>query len=915
MFSRFYSFKFIIGGALAGMILLAFGLVYYSTEVYRDFAIENQTEALQSLLTLKVRDIVERAGERQRKLAEELQNRPLFLKALEGNDATRMEAFLIQEFSEQNEINPNFPLSALVVRKLSGNVFSRTSKPRLIDFNGCPAVESAVNQSSADELKARYTLCEFEGGFYSEVLVPVSRLAPKAYVQILIDIVAELRSLEDQVDSPMKISSASGGELFRSSHWLDADESHYLYPAYRLFASDNMPGVDIVALVDQQIFMNHLDRKKASFLVLTGLWTMAVFMLVVFLLALVFRPLSQLRNSVGALLTGKYAPIDEDTLPSELHALVHAYNEMVVGLENETITRRQIEEKLRSEKDFIATTLDSIQNPVIVIDSKEKIKLLNPSAQTFFGEKEKDLIGKPLNQQLILYSNQQITRILDLSQLISRKKIWTTMFYQQPGQRVVELEFSASPMIDMETEDVGFVIILKDVSEDRQLRRKLNYEGSHDQLTGFLNRVAFEQKFESIVLESSGGGKQHVLAYLDIDQFKVVNETCGNAAGDRLLKHVGRHVRSRVRKSDILSRLGGDVFGFIMPFFEMRRALELIQNIIIDIQHSGFVWEEKEYHVTASIGVMAFGNMRDEYSEFYSKVTTACYLAKENGGNQYHFIDDDDKKVVAQQVSMDWVSGIMKGFTEDRFCLYVQPIVSMGDMDEFSRYEVLIRYRDPDGSIISPGDFLPPAERYNLIEKIDSWVVTKMIDWLQTHREKMAGKMFSINLSGRSIGSETFHRFLQQSLSESGIDPASLCFEITETAVVSNIEKSVEFITSIKKLGAKISLDDFGTGLSSFSYLKQYPVDYLKIDGEFIRDIMDDDKSFVFVRSMTELGHCLEMEVVAEFVESDTMFDRLRDANVDYIQGYTVGRPAAIETLLDEPGKADLFNKGGLNKD
>jgi len=892
-----------IGAALAGMILIAFGLVYNSAEAYRDFAIENQTEVLQSILALKTRDIVERTGERQRQFAEALQERPQFIKALDENDAVRMDALLVQAFSDLNEANPDFQLSALIVRKPSGEFFSGTSNPGLTGFDGCPTIESAENAGSAEVIRAGFVLCQFEGRFYNEAMVPVNRFSLRGYVHVVVDVVAELRSLEGQVDYPVKISSASGEELFRSSRWLDTTDSRYLYPSYRLFASDNSPGVNIVALVDQQIFMNHLDRKNVSFLILTGLCALGIFALVVFLLVRVFRPLSQLHNSVGALLTGKYTPIEKDSLPNELHELVHAYNELVVGLETETITRRQVEGKLRSEKDFIATTLNSIQNPVIVIDSKQNIKLLNPSAEDLFGEEQKVLIGKPLDQKLILYSNRQITRIVDLRQLINQKKTWTTMFYQQPDQRVAELEFSASPMIDLETEDVGFVVILKDVSEDRKLRRKLNYEGRHDQLTGFLNRIAFEQKFESIVLESSGGGQQHVIAYLDIDQFKIVNETCGNAAGDLLLKQVGRSIRARVRKSDVLSRLGGDVFGFILPFLEMRRALELVQNIIIDIQHSGFVWEEKEYQVTASVGVMAFGTIRDEYSDFYSKITTACYLAKQNGGNQYHFIDDDDKKVVAQQVSMDWVSGIMKGFTENRFCLYVQPIVSMNDFDKLSRYEVLIRYRDPDGTIVSPNDFLPPAERYNLIEKIDSWVVKKVIDWLQIHCTEMAGKIFCINLSGRSIGSETFHRFLQKTLTESGLDLSSLCFEITETAAVNNIEKSVEFITSIKKLGAKISLDDFGTGLSSFSYLKQFPVDFLKIDGEFIRDIMDDDKSFVFVRSMTELGHCLEMEVVAEFVESDTMFDRLRDANVDYIQGYTVGRPVPIETLLDATNK------------
>ena len=235
----------------------------------------------------------------------------------------------------------------------------------------------------------------------------------------------------------------------------------------------------------------------------------------------------------------------------------------------------------------------------------------------------------------------------------------------------------------------------------------------------------------------------------------------------------------------------------------------------------------------------------------------------------------------------------------------MQPIVSIDREDEHTHYEVLIRYRSADGKIISPNDFLPPAERYNLIERIDNWVVSNVLSWLETNQHLLEDVMFSINLSGRSIGSQTFHKFLRESLEASDVKMSSLCFEITETAVVDNVERSVEFITSIKELGVKFSLDDFGTGLSSFSYLKQFPVDYLKIDGEFVRDILKDDTSYVFVRSMTEVGHCLDMEVIAEFVESDTMFDKLREANVDYIQGYTVGKPVSIDTLLafEEPGQ------------
>ncbi|MFT5657530.1 MAG: EAL domain-containing protein (putative c-di-GMP-specific phosphodiesterase class I), partial [Gammaproteobacteria bacterium] len=340
-----------------------------------------------------------------------------------------------------------------------------------------------------------------------------------------------------------------------------------------------------------------------------------------------------------------------------------------------------------------------------------------------------------------------------------------------------------------------------------------------------------------------------------------------------------------------------DEFGIILPFLEIEQALLTIQEVIIEIQHTPFLWKGKEYEVGASVGVIAFGHMEDEYSDFYSKVTTACFLAKQNGGSQYHSIEENDQKVIAQQESRDWVSGIMKGLTEDSFKLYVQPIVPLDEAHNERHYEVLIRYQAEDGSIVSPNHFLPTAERYNLIEKIDRWVVNKTLEWLQANKASVDDTLFSINLSGRSIGSRTFHKFLQNRLEQSDVDTTSLCFEITETSVVDNIERSVEFINAIKKLGAKFSLDDFGTGLSSFSYLKQFPVDYLKIDGEFIRDIIEDDTSFVFVRSMSEVGHCLEMKVIAEYVESSDMFDKLRAANIDFIQGYTVGRPVDIQSL------------------
>ena len=899
MLARLFSFKFIIGFALVWLGILAYGLVIYSTHVYRNQAIENQTQSLHAILELKAGEIIRQLYNEQKRFAYKLQNESPFKQALADGDAVKMKAWLDESYSRYLTNSGLFKLKALIVRNLDGEVFAQNSDDGLSSYLGCPMLLGTVDGSLIRLLKPKYALCSFDNNLFSEVLVPVGTLEPKAYLHIVGYAVAGLKTIEFDIDMPLSITTSSGTNLYQSDSWEASNPESHLYPVYKLYGDDSFLGANIAASVDQQPFIDRLQRAESSFFIITSIATMAALVLVLFLLNRAFLPMNKLRNSVGALLTGKYASISDENLPSELRDLVVAYNEMVEGLEIETISRRQVEERLRSEKDFISTTLNSITNPVIVIDSKDKIKLANPSAEKLFGEKEALLLEVSIHEVLILYLNRQTTRIVDLSQLLNGQQSVSSMFFYDASRNIVELEFSASPMIDMEAEDVGFVIILKDVSEYRKLRRKLSYEGSHDQLTGFLNRSAFELKFENLVIEENNSVAQHVLAYLDVDQFSVVNDTCGNAAGDLLLKQVGKIIKSHVRKSDVLSRLSGDEFGIIMPFFEMERALQTIQKIIIEIQHSGFVWNEKDYQVTASIGVMAFGRISDDYADFYSKVSTACFLAKQNGGNQYHFIDENDEKVMAQQVSMDWVSGIMKGFNEDRFCLYVQPIVAMDDdITLTNHYEVLIRYRGEDGVIIPPNDFLPSAERYNLIERVDKWVVSKVIEWLQENREKVPRVMFSINLSGRSIGSQSFHKFLHESLTQSGVDLSSLCFEITETAVVDNVERSVEFINSIKALGVKFSLDDFGTGLSSFSYLKQFPVDYLKIDGEFVRDISKDDTSYVFVRSMTEVGHCLDMQVIAEFVESDTMFDKLREANVDFIQGYQVGKPVDIQTLL-----------------
>ena len=895
--ARFYSFKFIISLALLWLILLAYGLAFYSTQVYRELLVENQTESLQRMLEAESRQIIDSLYQQQNRFALDLQNNNAFRRALNDADEGRLQSWLKANFDSMTKAADKFRLKSVIIRNLEAGIVAQASDDKLQAYSGCIVMLNAISRAGLNHPISKNALCSYEDNLYSETLSLVDTSNSKVYLQVVAYAIDSLKVIEQYVDMPLKITTGNENVRYRSENWPETGHDNHLHPVFRLYGDDSSLGANIAGMPDQHLFFNRLEHSRDRFLVVITIATIVTLMLVLILLRHAFRPLNKLRNSVGALLSGTHASISDKKVPSELRDLVLAYNEMVEGLETETISRRQTEEKLRSEKDFIATTLDSINSPVIVIDSKGSIKLVNPGGEKLLDDSEVNLINQSIHEVLILYSNRQTTRIIGIKQLLSNETTLSSMFYYDSRRNIVELEFSASPMIDIEAEDIGYVIVLRDVSEDRKLRRKISYEGSHDRLTRFLNRRAFEKRFENLVTEDYGSNPQHVLVHLDVDQFKIVNETGGNAAGDVLLQQIGLIIKSHVRKSDILSRLGGDEFGLIMPFFEIDQAMESMQKILIQIQQTGFEWDDKQYHITASIGAMVFGQMNDEYPEFYSKVTTACSLAKKNGGNQYHIIGENDEKVMEQQESMDWVAGIMKGLSENRFCLYVQPIISMEGDARCTHYEVLIRYRNADDTIISPNQFLPSAERYNLIEKIDVWVINTIIHWLQKNKDQAKDVMFSVNLSGRSLGSQTFHKYLLEKLQQSEIETSSLCFEITETSVVQNVEKSVDFINSIKQLGVKFSLDDFGTGLSSFSYLKRFPVDFLKIDGEFVRDILENETSFVFVRSMTEVGHSLDMKVIAEFVESDTVYERLREANIDYIQGYHVGKPVAIETL------------------
>ncbi len=492
MLSRLYSFKFIIGIALLWLGVLAYGLAIYSTQVYREHAIQAQIETLQSQLGHESSEALQKLYEQMKFFALRLQRETPFTQAFESRDQVALESWLAESFSRYQVARGQIDLKALVVRDLSGEIVAHSSVDDFYGYQGCAEVLESISGSMIRLIKPQYALCSFDNRLVSEVLMPMGTLAPRGYLQVIANAGTALQRIEHELDMPITVEHGSGRLLFRSDEWAKTGSETHLYPGYKLYGDDAFLGATIYAAFDQQPLIQRLNQTETSFLIITTMATIVALILVLFLLNRAFQPMNKLRNSVGALLTGKYAPIGEEKLPAELRDLVVAYNQMVEGLESETISRRNIEERLRLEKDFIATTLDSIANPVIVIDSTERIKLLNPGAENLFGSKQDELIDTSIHELLVLYSNRQATHIVDLKQLLNRKISMSSMYFYDARQKLVELEFSASPMIDMVAEDIGFVIILKDVSEDRKLRRKLSYEGSHDQLTGFLNRSAFE---------------------------------------------------------------------------------------------------------------------------------------------------------------------------------------------------------------------------------------------------------------------------------------------------------------------------------------------------------------------------------------------------------------------------------------
>ncbi len=436
--------------------------------------------------------------------------------------------------------------------------------------------------------------------------------------------------------------------------------------------------------------------------------------------------------------------------------------------------------------------------------------------------------------------------------------------------------------------------VMLDITEKKNLTAELEYQAAHDSLTTLFNRDAFERRLR-MLLDDDLTNQEHALCYLDLDQFKVINDACGHLAGDTLLRQLGAILSTKVRRSDMLARLGGDEFGIIMENCSLERAGKIAENLRREIQDFRFVWENRRYNVGVSIGLIPIDQHSGTINEVMSAADMACYAAKDAGRNRIRVYHPNDQELTNRRREMDWVSNIQMALEQDRLHLYIQPIQALQKEQRNRHFEVLVRMISETGETIPPGAFLPAAERYNLSTKIDQWVVNKTLSWLSNHKQQLPKiSMVSINLSGLSLNSSSFLRFLLEQLERSAIPCEKLCFEVTETAAISNLSKACQFIESVKSTGCLFALDDFGSGLSSFNYLKNLPVDYLKIDGAFVRDMTSDPIDYEMVRSINEIGHVMGKLTIAEFVEDEMTFNALQRLGVDYAQGYYIGSPVPL---------------------
>ncbi len=564
----------------------------------------------------------------------------------------------------------------------------------------------------------------------------------------------------------------------------------------------------------------------------------------------------------------------------------------------EAVERRRAEDASRASEARFRALYDDNPAMFITVNADFRIDSINQFGARQLGYAAADIIGQPI---------ERISHHEDRALLLEKLECCMTVNWSIHRWELRKTRHDGSTIWVRETARVvagkddakKILIVCEDVSEARTLSEQLSFEASHDPLTGLVNRREFENRLKVLIDTVQKGQAEHILCYLDLDQFKIINDSCGHVAGDQLLCQLARLLQGSLRKGDTVARLGGDEFGMFLQHCDADRALDIANGLIEKISEFRFVWEQRAFCIGVSMGLVPITESSGNLSDLLRSADTACYAAKDAGGNRVHVYQADDTQLLKRHGEMRWVARINDALDEDQFRLFVQPILPLAaERSDEIHHELLIRLPDADGSMILPGAFLPAAERYNLATRIDKWVIRTLFEYLAVHPDLLQRLgIFSINLSGQSMADPSFYEYVVDLLNDHPVAAKRLCFEITETAAISDVANALLFIDGIKGHGCRFALDDFGSGLSSFGYLKTLPVDYLKIDGIFVKDIVDDPADLAMVKSIHEIGKSLGKMTIAEYVENDEIKHKLIEIGVDFVQGYGVGMPVPLDDL------------------
>lgn len=568
------------------------------------------------------------------------------------------------------------------------------------------------------------------------------------------------------------------------------------------------------------------------------------------------------------------------------------------------ILYRQFQEQVRlARQNMLVSSMTDVVESAILVDGNGVVGFINPAAERLLKYKLRSARGKHYGELFTLLDPLAHTPLAWLNKAKANDRpLVHRALLNTVGLGSLQVNYTVQPLDYSALNTPHYLLLLRDQTELHALQLRLDYMETHDQHTSLLNRKSFELRLKVAIDQVRQHGVKHSLCLISMDQFKLINDVMGHNAGDVLIERISRMLKEEIDvKRDTLARLGGDEFGILFQEAEPSAAVRVAERIRRRLEQYEFTWNKMSQRVTASVAFVPFYKALATPNRLLSVADAAGRVAKAKGGNRIQVYSPNDQDIIKQRGNMVWLGRLKTAFEGGDFRLVAQPIHSLNPVEfshPFHHYEVLIRLFDENDQPISPDEFIPAAEYYSMMPRLDRWVVQRVLESLRFITQKVPRPVFAVNLSGQSLDEPSFLPFVLDEIKRAEISPAMLCFEITERVAIQNIELAQKFIETLKNLGCKFSLDDFGTGVSSFGYLKSLPVDYLKIDGSFIKDILDDEVAQAMVQSVTQVGHLMGVQVIAEYVENERVIQLLRKIGVDYGQGYGISKPVPLDEVV-----------------